>query len=73
MQYIIKYLFTKNIYNLFCTFVRREVPGANAPLLLAPAEGLGPSGPAVGLWPPALELKLYIDLKQKRLIYLEDL
>ena len=46
-------------------FVLLEVRGATAPLLLAPAEGLGPSGPtrgplgpAVGLRPPALELKL---------------
>ena len=65
MQYIIKYLFTENIYNLFCTFVRQEV----LPLLLAPAEGLGssgppggPLGPAVGLWPPALELKVFYTL-----------
>ena len=50
-------IFQKNIYIL-------EVRGANPALLLAPAEGLGPSnpvggrsGPAMGLWPPALELK----------------
>ena len=41
-----------------------KVWGSNPPLLLAPAEGLGPSdpaggcsGPAMGLWPPALEWK----------------
>ena len=50
-------IFQKNIYIL-------EVRGANPALLLAPAEGLGPSnpaggrlGPAMGLWPPALEWK----------------
>ena len=50
-------IFQKNIYIL-------EVRGANPALLLAPAEGLGPSnpaggrsGPAMGLRPPALEWK----------------
>ena len=57
-------------------FSDQKVRGANAPLLLAPAEGLGPSGPtggplgpaggpsgpAVGLRPPALELKLIYTL-----------
>ena len=37
---------------------RQEVWGANVPLLQASAEGLDPSGPAEGLWPPALELKV---------------
>ena len=43
-----------------------EVQGANTPLLLAPEEGLDPSGPAggpaVGLQPPALELKVMYTL-----------
>ena len=50
-------------------FTGLEVWGANVPLLLAPAEGLcpsgpsgGPLGPAVGLRPPALELKLIYTL-----------
>ena len=54
--------FKKNIYIL-------EVWGANPPLLLAPAEGLGPSdpaggrsGPGVGLWPQTLQLKFIYTL-----------
>ena len=46
-----------------CNLLYKKDWGTNVPLLLAPAEGLGssgpagdPLGPAVGLWPLAIKL-----------------
>ena len=58
--FIIHYHINKMIryISYFQNSIIREVWGANAPLLLAPAEGWDPLGPAGGLRPQALELKV---------------